>query len=174
MTESTPTVSSKAMPTPLLLGLGAFFAVVFAVNGVLIYQASTTWNGMATRDHYQKGLVYNNVLAAQSAQDALGWQARLATTADHGTVQLTLSLQDREGRPVTGAKVSGLLYRPVQEGMDQGFAMAESTTGGYQARLTVPLPGWWEARLLVTTPTGEFRYVERFQTSSATVNGGGK
>ena len=54
------------------------FLVIAAVNGVMIWLAVDTFTGIATERHYEKGLAYNQALAAAEVQAALGWTAETA------------------------------------------------------------------------------------------------
>jgi nitrogen fixation protein FixH len=46
----------------VLVAMVSFFAVVTAVDGIMIYQAISTFGGLETKDAYRKGLSYNQVL----------------------------------------------------------------------------------------------------------------
>lgn len=58
----------------VLLEFAACFGVVFAVNGFFVYQALSTSPGEQSGASYEAGLHYNGTLAAERAQDALGWR----------------------------------------------------------------------------------------------------
>ncbi|MBF0285818.1 MAG: FixH family protein [Magnetococcales bacterium] len=169
-----PTVPSSSPPAegrriePWLAAIFGLFFVVFIANGTLVYLANSSWNGVTVKHAYDEGLAYNQVLAAQQAQEALGWKAEL----DGGGLRpgaagtLSFRLLDRSGQPVTGAVVSGILFRPVHEGVDQPLTFVESAPGSYQAALTPPLPGWWDVKLTAKAPGGEFRYAQRLRIAA--------
>ena len=77
----------------------AFFGAIFAVNGVFLYQALATNTGIVANEPYRKGLHYNERIAAQDAQNALGWAEAVQLTPSG---DLTLTLADGQGAPVTG------------------------------------------------------------------------
>jgi len=54
----------------------AMFAVIIAVNGVMVAFAFGTWTGLETDGAYEKGLSYNDTLEAARRQAALGWRSR--------------------------------------------------------------------------------------------------
>ncbi|MEO1305623.1 MAG: FixH family protein, partial [Pseudomonadota bacterium] len=58
----------------LLIMLG-FFGIMFAVNGVFLYHAITSFPGEDIKKSYVQGLNYNDTLAVRAAQAELGWQA---------------------------------------------------------------------------------------------------
>ena len=58
----------------LLIMLG-FFGVMFAVNGVFLYHAITSFPGEDVKKSYVQGLNYNQTLSARASQADLGWRA---------------------------------------------------------------------------------------------------
>lgn len=140
----------------------AFFAVIFAVDAFFIYLSKATWRGLATENSYEKGLHYNQTLAEAKKQEALGWKMTISFTSlsnDSGNVFITL--KDKDLKPITDAKISIEVKRPVQEGFD--FNQDVAFKGGlYEAKMTFPLPGQWD--FLVTAQKGEdiFRAAKRY------------
>ncbi|MBF0272701.1 MAG: FixH family protein [Magnetococcales bacterium] len=156
-------------PTAIVL----FFVVVVVVNLIFIRLSMTTWSGVVTEGAYDKGVAYNQVLKAQQAQDALGWRVTLDESAllagQEGA--LRLSILDRQGQPVAGARVEGDLMRPGQKGLDRAFSMTEPHPGVYEARLHMPLPGLWDLKLRIDGAGGEYRLARRIQTQAAGLGG---
>jgi nitrogen fixation protein FixH len=125
-----------------------FFMVVFAVNGVMVWFAVSSWTGLEADHSYERGLVYNRALEAEKEQAALGWHAGFSfaqTGARRGTLELDLN--GRDGARLRGATVDAQLVRPTQEGYDTDLALSESAPGHYRAEVELPLPGQWEVRL---------------------------
>ena len=126
------------------------FAVIIAVNGALVYWATSTWPGLSSSNHYEKGLAYNDVLEAERAQAALGWtaQAELGEVSG-GKGALTVTLRDREGQPLYADQVVAHLIRPTVEGLDSETVMRPSGEGLYRAEASLPEPGVWDLVLEV-------------------------
>jgi nitrogen fixation protein FixH len=125
-----------------------FFLVVFAVNGVLVWAALSSWTGLETPDSYERGLVYNRAIEAEKEQVALGWRAGFGfnqTGVRQG--MLELRLQGRDAAPLRGARVDAEIVRPTKEGYDFDVALKEQAPGLYRAEIQAPLPGQWEARI---------------------------
>lgn len=145
MMEGTPMVIRGKH---VLLAMLAFFGTIIAVNLVFVYFALDTWTGISTENAYQKGLNYNQTIAARDAQRELGWQAEVSlTTLDDGREELTVVLRDRAGALLTNLAVNGTVKRPTHEGFDQQLALAEEASGRYSARLSLPLRGNWDLTL---------------------------
>jgi len=140
----------------------AGFVVTIGANGTLIHYATATFTGLTTEDHYEKGLRYNETLAAVARQEALGWQIDLGTERLGGAgVAVGLTLRDRAGAPLTGAEVETRFIRPTHEGMDFKTALTESGAGRYEAEIELPLKGQWDIRLSIRHPQGTHQLTQR-------------
>lgn len=120
--------------------VGAFL-VIFAVNGVLIYFAVTTFTGVTVPRAYEQGRQYNAVIAEAARQQALGWRAQV--TLEGGRLEVVAT--DRDGRPVPG-RIEGVLQRPLQ-GVELPLVFGPRGSGRWAAEVQPPEPGQWEARL---------------------------
>jgi nitrogen fixation protein FixH len=128
----------------VLLGLVAFFGLIFLVNGIFLYYAITTFGGGDTSNPYQKGLNYNDTVAEAARDAELGWQARL--TYETASGRLMFSLTDREGRPVSGLHFNGTVSRPATDREDHSAKLNEAKSGGYAAMVRLD-PGQWIVQL---------------------------
>lgn len=132
----------------VLMGMLAFFGVIISVNLVFVYFALGTWTGLSTENAYQKGLNYNETIAARDAQRALGWQGAVTVeAAADGSELLTVVLRDHDGRPLPDLIVSAQLRRPTNENYDESLTLEEGTAGAYSATLSLPLRGNWDLTL---------------------------
>ena len=83
-----------------------FFAVVAAVNAVMIRSAITTFAGTETDISYKAGLAYKSEEAAAAAQAALNWQVEGGSPAPHRARLLTVDVKDARQAAVPGIEVS--------------------------------------------------------------------
>lgn len=147
----------------------AGFGVVFVVNGLLTYFATTTFNGLETSGAYEKGLAYNDEIAAAEAQAALGWTASF--TAEGGPApapgvslrptQLALTMSDRDGRPVTGLSVTVTIRRPTVATMDVTVTLPATDAGTYGGTVVLPQAGQWEVRVIARRGDDVYRLRDR-------------
>jgi nitrogen fixation protein FixH len=132
----------------VLLALIAFFGAIFAVNGVLLWQALSTHSGLVAHEPYRKGLAYNQRIAADERQEGLAWTP-VVEIERRGAIAVTLS--DAEGRPVTGLRLDGTIGRPATMRQDISVRLEERSPGRYVAHMAALEPGAWivgiEARL---------------------------
>lgn len=82
----------------VLFGMLAFFGVVFAVNGALVYFAIDSWSGLSTERPFEAGRNHDRTLAEAEAQAALGWNSAVTLTPGTGggqMVEVVLGNADR-------------------------------------------------------------------------------
>jgi nitrogen fixation protein FixH len=114
----------------VLAGLLAFFACVFAVNGTFIVLAVSTHTGVVSQEPYRKGLAYNDRIAADARQTALGWREALTLTSDGWMV---LNLADRDNRSVPALRIKASVGRPSTVSHDRAVTLNETADGQYAA-----------------------------------------
>ncbi len=129
----------------VLLTFIGFFLVVFAVNGIMVYQALSTFGGLDTDDAYRKGLAYNERIAAAAAQAKLGWHDKLDYVAE--TRRLRVSLTDAAGGGVAGLSVVAELERAVTDRFDQKLYLVQTGPDTYEADAAGLESGWWTVDL---------------------------
>ncbi|MHA7898341.1 MAG: FixH family protein [Henriciella sp.] len=134
----------------LLIMLG-FFGVIFAVNGVFLYHAITSFPGEDVKKSYVQGLNYNDTLAARAAQAELGWTAE----AGLQNGDLIFRLQDAEGVPLSNLAVIGEIRRRATRDADQSVVFQANAAGEYVVPSAALEPGQWALRISVYDAAGE-------------------
>ncbi|MCU0888883.1 MAG: FixH family protein [Rubritepida sp.] len=119
--------------------------LVVVVNGVMVFFALSTFTGLTTRQSYDRGRAYNQVLAEAARQDALGWTALVALEGGRLRPRVT----DREGRAVEGL-LEAELVRPI-EGTRVALGAASPRAGFDLPELRA---GQWEFRATFTDAQG--------------------
>ena len=136
-------------------GVVAFFTVVIGVDTSFLVLAYRTHPGQVEAKPYETGLIYNAELERIRAQEALGWRAG----AEARTNGLEVVMQDRQGRPLTGLRVSALLQRPATEQGKADVMLSETAPGRYEARRA--LSGAWDVRVEARGGAGRWFIAER-------------
>lgn len=134
----------------LMIMLG-FFGVVFAVNGVFLYNAITSFPGEDVKKSYVQGLNYNQTLAARAAQIDMGWSAAAGIEGEEVVFQLT----DAKAQPVSGRVVIAELRRRASANHDQTLALTALSEGEYTASVGKLDKGEWELRFTVMEKDAE-------------------
>lgn len=132
----------------VLVAMLAFFFIVIAVNAGFIVLAVRSFPGEDERRSYLQGLHYNETLARRAAQAQLQWsaEARIAPASPDASdfdALVIFEVRDREGSPVQGLQVAGVLRRPTTTREDTRFVFREVQPGRYEAPARIRSEGAW-------------------------------
>jgi len=129
------------------LAIGVSLSVVFAVNMAFLALAVWSDDGLVDDNYYEKGLKYGERI--KEARE-LGWTLSLfAQDNGAGMKEVEVSLLDRDGRALNGAKVTLLAMRPAKGGFDVVLEL-NNDAGPYKGRFGLPLDGWWDFKVTAT------------------------
>lgn len=130
-----------------------FMLLVVAVNGIMATLAVRTFPGLQTEDAYNKGLRYNDTIAAGREQERRGWRMSLEVkplpaSAEGGhDARVTVAFVDRDGQPLERLEVEAALHRPAVAGFDRTLPLEPRGGGVYTGVVSLPFAGQWEARI---------------------------
>ena len=121
-----------------------FFGVIFAVNAVMVYAATTTFGGLETESAYKEGLAFGRQIEAARTQEALHWQvvAHLSHTNPRSTA-ITMNVRDQTGAPLSGLDATVRLVHPTDKRFDHAVDMREIAPGSFQG-ITDLRGGQWD------------------------------
>lgn len=132
--------------------------VVIIVNAVMVTYALKSYSGLAVEKPYERGVRYNEVLAVQRGQDALGW--RVSVTVEPG--RLILRLADRDGYPLERTGITARLERPVGTEAPLPLAFTHRGAGMFVAPLAeLPHPGQWDVKAALRHGDDQYLLVHR-------------
>ena len=151
--SSTMQVRDRMIPLYFFL----FFAVIFAVDAVMVTIAIKTNPGTITDHPYEKGLAYNSIIESNNAQLALGWKGSLLY--QNGLV--SFSLTDVSGKTILPDTVTANFTRPTQQGMDFSVEMTASKDGQFTATPNFPSKGLWEMRVYAKSHDKSYQLSKR-------------
>lgn len=150
----------------------AAMLLVVAVNGIMATLAVRTFPGLQTEDAYNKGLRYNDTIAAGREQARRGWQMKAeitplpgsgsgagavpAASEDSRDVEVTIAFVDRDGHPLERLDVEATLVRPTANGFDRPLDLQYRGGGVYAGSVTLPFAGQWDARIVARRDTDTF------------------
>ena len=139
----------------VLLWFLGFFAVVLAVNGVLVQAATSTFRGLETGSSYKAGLMFKQDVESAERQDTLHWQVdgKLAR-ARSGQAVLEISARDPQGVALGGLTAQARLAHPADARLDHAFFLNRTGAGAFHGEAPAP-PGQWE--LIVDLYRGDDR-----------------
>ena len=126
----------------ILLALLGFFGVVFAVNGVMIYEALSTLSGVDTDSAYQAGLMYEQSVAMAKAQDERHWRVDAKLTPSPAGERLDVNARDAAGQPLGGIEASAIFERPTDRRLDRSVVLVEDAAGRFHGSAEVTAGQW--------------------------------
>ena len=129
----------------VLLCFFGFFGLMFAVNGVFLYHAITSFPGEDVKKSYVQGLDYNRTLSARRAQQELGWTAQ----AGYDQGELVFQLRDRADRIIYAHRVDAEIRRVATAQGDRTLQLNRSASGEYSADVSDLEAGQWTVRFTV-------------------------
>jgi len=139
----------------VLQWLVAFFGIVFAVNGVLVRAAISTFGGVETLSSYRAGLQFEQEVGLVQRQDALHWQVTGKLARDSaGVAVLDVTARDAQGAPLSGLTADARLAHPADDRLDR-VIVVRSVAGGVFHGAAEAQPGQWE--LIVDLYRGDQR-----------------
>ena len=130
--------------TKVLVWLLLFFGVVFAVNGVMVRAAISTFGGVETKSSYQAGLKFEQDVATAQRQDALHWQVSGKLARDGaGLAVLDVTARDAKGTPLSGLTADARLAHPANERLDHAIPLRPKVAGAFRGSAQSQ-PGQWD------------------------------
>jgi nitrogen fixation protein FixH len=128
----------------VLMWLLGFFALVGAVNAVMIGAAISTFAGLESDSPYQAGLAFDEEIAAARAQRALHWQVQAAVArTDRGETLVEISARDANGTPLPGLSATASLVHPTDRRLDRDLAVTPDGPGHFRG-VTGTAVGQWD------------------------------
>ena len=111
------------------------------------------------QDYYKKAISWDQTQAQAASNQRLGYVAELPALVKfdaqrHATLDLTL--RDRLGQPVTGARVSAEAFANAYSGKLVHAVFEEQSAGHYRAELSVSHAGQWVFELVGTSGAERF------------------
>lgn len=129
-----------------------FFGIVASVNGYMMRQALQTMPGLDARNGYDVSQRYNADLAAAAEQDRRGWKTEIRLDRKGSNLELALSLNDRDLRPVSGQRVKVRFAHPASRHLDREATLSETGRGRYSGALPGIAAGHWSLILTIEDP----------------------
>ena len=133
------------------VGLAALLIGSAGANIALVFLTSRDASFAVEPDYYAKALAWDETMAQQARNEALGWSigVRVEPTGDRGSMTVAARLTDRAGAPLEGARVT-IEARHNARANRVLTAALEPRGAGYAAAMPLARPGFWEFRVRVT------------------------
>ena len=140
----------------------AFFGVVFAVNGVLVHKALSTFAGVETDSAYNAGQFFEREVARAEAQDARHWRiAGEVTRGADGSALLDIVARDADGAALAGLDALVTFERPTDRRLDRTMTVSADGAGHFRGRASIAAGQWDLVIELRRQGERQFRSVNR-------------
>lgn len=133
------------------VGLAALLVGSAGVNIALVVITSRDASFAVEPDYYAKALAWDDTMAQQARNEALGWSLglRVEPAGERGRMTVTARLTDSAGAPLLGAHVA-IEARHNARANRVLTAALEPWDAGYAAAMPLARPGLWEFRVRAT------------------------
>jgi nitrogen fixation protein FixH len=150
-------ISRILWPGLIFVFLGANVCVV----GITVYFANRADGGATEPDYYRKAINWDQSAAERDRSATLGWKATITTSLNAANLTIT----DREGAPVEGAKVQAEFFAVLDSGSRVTAEFQPASSGTYRYSGILP-PGTCEFRVRATR--GDDVFVKTLRTTPGT------
>jgi len=128
-----------------LMVFGGMFAVIIAVNMVMMVSALRTFPGVTEENGYVASQHFDELTAAQ---EALGWQSAI----DYGRGALAVRVTGQDGTPVRDLAMSAVVGLPATGAEDRRLTLREE--GGLYLAPVALEPGRWRVEITASDAMG--------------------
>ena len=143
-------------------GMMGLLLLSIGVNIYMITMALKTNDGLVTQHYYRVGLHYNS--DHPHYNDRMGWKVALQMPdVIQQAKTCSVTLTDQKDQPLAQASVTVELYRPNMDGYDQNVKLKEVAPGRYEAPVTVPLMGLWDATVHIQQGHDVYDYFKKLR-----------
>lgn len=125
------------------LWFAGFFGVMFAVNGIFLWTAITTFPGEDVKKSYLTGLTYNAELDRRAHQTEAGWNAGIGVSGSGAQRQFTIRLMTKDRDALPAGAVTLDIRHPADRARDRTIALVPLGAGEYAADAADFAPGIW-------------------------------
>jgi nitrogen fixation protein FixH len=132
-----------------------FFAIIFIVDGIIVYLALSTSTGLYTDNAYEKGLMYNKIIAQFNQQEQSPLKPTIKIDSNN-VLKVKIGLDNLD-------QVSNVIadfISPVQAKEDFRVKLTQKN-GEYVALIKAPRPGQWQVRVHFESSGKEYQYNKR-------------
>lgn len=133
------------------LGLVALLVASAGANIALVVITARDTSFAVEPDYYAKALAWDETMAQQARNEALGWSLglRVDPAGARGEATVTVRLDDRAGAPIEGAQVAVEAFHNARASRVLSAVLTPEGRG-YAASMPLDRAGLWEFRLRIT------------------------
>lgn len=130
-----------------LLWFLGFFGFMFAVNGIFLWTAITTFPGEDIEKSYLTGIDYNQEIARKTHQADEGWSAEIGIAGSTPSREIQVRMIRKGGSVLAVSGTSLLLRHPADRALDRTLELIPAGGGAYTAPLDDVTSGRWTVQV---------------------------
>jgi hypothetical protein len=119
------------------------------------------------KDYYKKSSRFDLEQAQRGVNAELGFRLEPSLSVTGASGKVALTLQDRDGLPVTGAQIEAEAFAVSRGRSIFRLRFAEGSPGSYTAELDNGRPGIWELRFTVRKDALNFTQTSKLEAALA-------
>ena len=134
---------------------------VIALSAVIatIIIGNETFDGIVVEKPYEQGLLWDKI---QDRKVESGWRAVINNRKiETGNDEISISVFDKSGKPLSDATVSLVVSRPSTTAYDRNYETARQSDNSYTAKIFFPLFGYWDLKIKVAKKGESVIFEER-------------
>lgn len=124
------------------------------IVAITVYYATSDKSVVTEPDYYAKAVDFESVIKQRETSALLGWSAApsLRAAIDGRTMELVITLADREGQPLSGASVSAVAFANTRAGQRQPLTLTsvDQASNKYASPIMIDRSGVWNIRITAT------------------------
>jgi len=126
----------------IIVSVIAFSAVI-----ATIIIGNETFDGIVVEKPYEQGLIWDKI---QDRKIESGWKAVINNrTIKTGNAEISISVFDKSGKPLSDSSVSLVVSRPATTAYDRNYETVRQSDNSYAAKVFFPLFGYWDLKIKV-------------------------
>lgn len=131
--------------------------------GVTVYFATNDPSAAVEPDYYRKAVAWDDKARERSESERLGWSIDVRL---RGGEQVEFTINDRDGRPVSGAVLGGLAFAEARASQRIPLVASEGDAGRYIASVKFSRAGLWRFEIEATRGTERFIATSQVELST--------
>jgi len=121
--------------------------IAFSAVIATIIIGNETFDGIVVEKPYEQGLLWDKI---QDRKIESGWKAVINNRKiKTGNAEISISVFDKSGKPLSDASVSLVVSRPATTVYDRNYETVRQSDDSYAAKVYFPLFGYWDLKIKV-------------------------
>jgi nitrogen fixation protein FixH len=133
-----------------------FFGVIFAMNGLFMFFAFSTFGGIDAAGAYRKNFLLTEDLVAAEKQSSLGWSVKGSIVrSGRKSAEISVSANDRSGHPIEIKSLEVEMRRPTDKRLDAVISLRQVASNRFDGQASGIEAGQWDVLITLFNTQGQ-------------------